>query len=87
VADRSVPTLRADKNHTVRSLTGRLLELARGGMADTGFPILVREAEARGLGHGHGHGKDREGDRGNGGGGMRVIGFLGTNELEHALGE
>lgn len=90
IADRSVPVLRADKVHTVRSLTGRMLELARGGLADTGFPVLVREhgaaAGRRGdEGHGHGHGgngKERERDRG----GMRVIGFLGTNELEHALG-
>lgn len=89
VADRSIPVLRADKTHTVRSLTGRLLELARAGMADTGFPILVKESEGRGFGHGYGHGKDREGDRGGGGGGggMRVVGFLGFNELEHALGE
>jgi chloride channel 3/4/5 len=51
----------------VRSLTGKLLELARLGSADTGFPVLVKE----------------------GGGGssvLRVVGFLGMNELEHALG-
>jgi len=43
IADRAVPTLRADKPHTVRSLTGKLLELARLGLADTGFPLLVKE--------------------------------------------
>lgn len=63
LADPDVPTLRADKAHTVRSLTGRLLELARKGMGDTGFPVLIKE------------GTDR----------IRVVGFLGMNELEHAL--
>ena len=42
------------------------------GMADTGFPVLVKESVE-------------------GGGrmfaGMRVVGFLGMNELEHALCE
>ncbi|OCF37887.1 voltage-gated chloride channel [Kwoniella heveanensis BCC8398] len=61
IADRSVPILRADKQHTVRSLTGKLLELVRLGMADTGFPVL-RSC-------------------------LRVVGFLGMNELEHALSE
>lgn len=63
LADPDVPVLRADKAHTVRSLTGRLLELARKGMGDTGFPVLTKE------------GTDR----------IRVVGFLGMNELEHAL--
>jgi chloride channel 3/4/5 len=67
VADSESPHLRADKSHSVRSLTGKLLELARLGLADTGFPVLVKE--------GSGHGK------------LRVVGFLGMNELEHALGE
>nr|XP_018261404.1 voltage-gated chloride channel [Kwoniella dejecticola CBS 10117]OBR83562.1 voltage-gated chloride channel [Kwoniella dejecticola CBS 10117] len=64
VADKTVPILRADKPHTVRSLTGKLLELVRLGMADTGFPILVKEKSC-----------------------LRVVGFLGMNELEHALSE
>nr|XP_019011401.1 voltage-gated chloride channel [Kwoniella pini CBS 10737]OCF50182.1 voltage-gated chloride channel [Kwoniella pini CBS 10737] len=64
VADKSVPILRADKQHTVRSLTGKLLESVRLGMTDTGFPILVKERSC-----------------------LRVIGFLGMNELEHALSE
>jgi chloride channel 3/4/5 len=70
IADRDVPTLRVDKPHTVRSLTGKLLELARLGLADTGFPLLVKEPimeDGRQFGC------------------FRVVGFLGMNELEHAL--
>jgi chloride channel 3/4/5 len=70
IADREVPTLRVDKPHTVRSLTGKLLELARLGLADTGFPLLVKEPimeDGRQFGC------------------FRVVGFLGMNELEHAL--
>lgn len=87
VAERDVPILRADKVHTVRSLTGKLLELARLGMADTGFPVLVKEASA------HASASASASDRGGGGkreretGCLRVVGFLGMNELEHALGE
>ncbi|GFZ49454.1 Probable chloride channel protein UM03490-D [Saitozyma sp. JCM 24511] len=43
VAETQIPTLRADRDHTVRSLTGRLLELVRTGMTDTGFPVLVKD--------------------------------------------
>lgn len=92
VADRSVPVLRADKPHTVRSLTGRLLELARGGLDDTGFPVLVKDVDySRDREFSiSGNGKEREG-RGREGSGakgvLRVVGFLGINELEHALGE
>jgi chloride channel 3/4/5 len=67
-----MPILRADKAHTVRSLTGKLLELVRVGMADSGFPVLVKEtvnADGRTFSA------------------MRVVGFLGMNELEHALCE
>lgn len=70
VAERDVPTLRLDKPHTVRSLTGKLLELARLGAADTGFPILAKEPIS---------------EDGRTFGVMRVMGFLGMNELEHAL--
>ncbi|WVR07458.1 hypothetical protein IAU60_004499 [Kwoniella sp. DSM 27419] len=84
VADRNVPVLRADKQHTVRSLTGKLLELVRLGMADTGFPVLVKEVTAAG-------GTGSLGLEPNGGGRekscLRVVGFLGMNELEHALAE
>ena len=65
--------LRADKTHTVRSLTGKLLELVRLGLADTGFPVLVKEAVPDADGRHYS--------------GMRVVGFLGMNELEHALCE
>ena len=92
VADRNVPVLRADKPHTVRSLTGRLLELARGAMDDTGFPVLVKDVDhgrERDFSISGGNGKEREG-RGRDGAGakgvLRVVGFLGINELEHALG-
>ena len=70
IAQRDVPTIRADKAHTVRSLTGKLLELVRVGMADSGFPVLVKETvDADGRTYSA----------------MRVVGFLGMNELEHAL--
>ncbi|WRT68309.1 uncharacterized protein IL334_005285 [Kwoniella shivajii] len=85
VADKSVPILRADKQHTVRSLTGKLLELVRLGMADTGFPVLVKEVTANGghsgLGLEGGMSSGRERSC------LRVVGFLGMNELEHALSE
>nr|XP_019044593.1 voltage-gated chloride channel [Kwoniella bestiolae CBS 10118]OCF23523.1 voltage-gated chloride channel [Kwoniella bestiolae CBS 10118] len=85
IADRSVPILRADKQHTVRSLTGKLLELVRSGMADTGFPVLVKEVTANGgnpgLGLEGGMGSGRERSC------LRVVGFLGMSELEHALSE
>jgi chloride channel 3/4/5 len=71
--DRDAPTLRADKTHTVRELTGRLLELVRLGYADAGFPVLVKEPAA-----------DREGRTFPT---LRILGFLGINELEHALNE
>lgn len=71
--DREAPTLRADKPHTVRELTGRLLELVRLGYADAGFPVLVKEPTS-----------DREGRTYST---FRVVGFLGINELEHALTE
>ena len=71
IADRAIPTLRVDKPHTVRSLTGKLLELARLGLADTGFPLLVKEPVM---------------EDGRQFGCFRVVGFLGMNELEHALG-
>lgn len=69
--DREAPTLRADKPHTVRELTGRLLELVRLGYEDAGFPVLTKEAAV-----------DREGRTYPV---LRVVGFLGINELEHAL--
>lgn len=69
--DREAPTLRADKPHTVRELTGRLLELVRLGYEDAGFPVLVKEAAV-----------DREGRTYPV---LRVLGFLGINEMEHAL--
>lgn len=72
VAERDVPTLRVDKPHTVRSLTGRLLELSRLGLADTGFPLLAKEPIS---------------EDGRVFGVNRVMGFLGMNELEHALCE
>ncbi|ADV22608.1 voltage-gated chloride channel, putative [Cryptococcus gattii WM276] len=88
VADRSVPHLRADKPHTVRSLTGKLLELVRLGMEDTGFPVLAKEVTSAGgpgtnvgLGLDGGIGSGRERSC------LRVVGFLGINELEHALSE
>ena len=69
-ADSDVPVLRADKAHTVRSLTGKLLELVRLGMTDSGFPILVKETvDADGRTYS----------------GLRIVGFLGMHELEHAL--
>ncbi len=73
MADQDVPVLRADKPHTVRSLTGKLLHLVRVGLADTGFPVLVKETVSDGDGR---HLS-----------GMRMVGFLGMNELEHALCE
>jgi chloride channel 3/4/5 len=74
VTDRHVAFLRADHVHTVRSLTGRLLEMARGGLGDTGFPVLVRDTG----------GKEPERKQK---GPLRVVGYLGINELEHALCE
>lgn len=70
VAERDVPTLRIDKPHTVRSLTGKLLELSRLGLADTGFPLLAKEPIS---------------EDGRVFGVNRIMGFLGINELEHAL--
>lgn len=86
VADRSVPHLRADKPHTVRSLTGKLLELVRLGMEDTGFPVLAKEVTSAG-GPGTNVGLGLEGGIGSGRerSCLRVVGFLGINELEHAL--
>ncbi|KIR73629.1 voltage-gated chloride channel [Cryptococcus deuterogattii CA1014] len=88
VADRSVPHLRADKPHTVRSLTGKLLELVRLGMEDTGFPVLAKEVTSAG-GPGTNVGLGLEGGIGSGRerSCLRVVGFLGINELEHALSE
>ncbi|WVO23008.1 uncharacterized protein IAS62_004352 [Cryptococcus decagattii] len=88
VADRSVPHLRADKPHTVRSLTGKLLELVRLGMEDTGFPVLAKEMTSAG-GPGTNVGLGLEGGIGSGRerSCLRVVGFLGINELEHALSE
>ncbi|EIW67300.1 hypothetical protein TREMEDRAFT_34025 [Tremella mesenterica DSM 1558] len=63
VADHEVPFLRADKVNSVRRLTGQLLALVRTDMADTGFPLLVKENSNS----------------------LRIVGFLGMNELEHAL--
>ncbi|KAK4689513.1 hypothetical protein P7C73_g598, partial [Tremellales sp. Uapishka_1] len=71
VADREVPTLRADATHTVRELTGRLLELVRLGLGDTGFPIVVKEQTMGSDGKKYHC--------------LRTIGFLGVNELEHSL--
>lgn len=93
VAERDVPILRADKVHTVRTLTGKLLELARLGMADTGFPVLVKEATAH-ASYDRERERQRTGDRVHerhgereNRGCLRVVGFLGMNELEHALCE
>lgn len=70
----------------MRSLTGKLLELVRLGMEDTGFPVLVKEVTSAGgpstsasvgLEGGIGSGRERSC--------LRVVGFLGINELEHAL--
>lgn len=91
VADTSAPTLHADKPYTVRLLTGKLLELARGGMDDAGFPVLVRDTsiperirdEDRGRDNVRHVGKERARDKG----GLRLLGFVGVNELEHALCE
>ena len=87
-----MPILRADKPHTVRSLTGRLLELARGGLDDTGFPVLVKDVDVARTSEFtiSGNGKEREGRTREGSGTkgvLRVVGFLGINELEHALGK
>ncbi|KAK8854828.1 hypothetical protein IAR55_003567 [Kwoniella newhampshirensis] len=84
IANRSVPVLRTDKQHTVRSLTGKLLELVRLGMADSGFPVLVKEQTASptggmGLDGGMVSGRERSC--------LRIVGFLGMSELEHALAE
>ncbi|WVN85875.1 uncharacterized protein L203_101027 [Cryptococcus depauperatus CBS 7841] len=88
ITDKSIPHLRADKPYTVRSLTGKLLELVRLGMEDTGFPVLVKEITSAGGGsvalgmtleNGIGSGRERSC--------LRVVGFLGMNELEHALSE
>ncbi|WVF72754.1 hypothetical protein IAT40_007572 [Kwoniella sp. CBS 6097] len=89
IADRSVPILRADKQHTVRSLTGKLLELVRLGMADTGFPVLVKEVTANGGSGAAGLGMGLESGISSGRerSCLRVVGFLGMNELEHALSE
>ena len=72
IAEQDLPVLRADKSHTVRSLTGKLLELARDGMADSGFPVLQREPGILG--------DDRISS------GLRVVGFIGMAEMDHALG-
>ncbi|ORY35468.1 putative voltage-gated chloride channel [Naematelia encephala] len=72
IADRHVPYLRADKTHTVRTLTGKLLESARLGLADTGFPVLIKDVIS-------------EDGRPSASAVLRVVGFLGMNELEHAL--
>lgn len=69
--DRDAPILRADKPHTVRELTGRLLELVRLGYADAGMPVLVKEAAVDKDGRPYPV--------------LRILGFLGINELEHAL--
>ncbi|WVQ81895.1 hypothetical protein IAT38_004022 [Cryptococcus sp. DSM 104549] len=89
VADRAVPHLRADKPHTVRTLTGKLLELVRLGMEDTGFPVLVKETTSAGGGATGGLGLGLENGIGSGRerSCLRVVGFLGMNELEHALSE
>lgn len=73
VVDKDAPTLRADKTHTVRELTGKLLELVRLGYADAGFPVLIKERTADNEGRPYPT--------------LRVLGFLGMNELEHALNE
>jgi chloride channel 3/4/5 len=54
-------------------MTGRLLELVRLGYADAGFPVLTKELTV-----------DRDGRTY---ACLRVVGFLGINELEHALTE
>ncbi|ODN78803.1 hypothetical protein L202_04354 [Cryptococcus amylolentus CBS 6039] len=90
VADRSTPHLRADKPHTVRSLTGKLLELVRLGLEDTGFPVLVKEVTSGGGnsgGGGLGLGLEGGVNSGRERSCLRVVGFLGINELEHALTE
>lgn len=71
--DREAPSLRADKTHTVAGLTGRLLELVRLGYADAGFPVLTKEPTVDRDGRTHAC--------------LRIVGFLGINELEHALTE
>lgn len=71
VADRDVPILRADKLNTVRSLMELVLQVMSHGLVDTGFPVLVKETIPE--------------EEGRTPFAMRVVGFLGLHELEHAL--
>lgn len=62
--DRNVGLICLDERNTVKELRDKLQSSLRSGYADSGFPIVRREA-----------------------GGLRVVGYIGVNELEHALGE
>ena len=74
--------LRGDKPHTVASLTAKTSKLIDMGLEDTGFPVLVKEENLPGFGQppsAHSLASPRQS--------LRVIGFLGINELSHALCE
>ncbi|TDL24300.1 hypothetical protein BD410DRAFT_116394 [Rickenella mellea] len=62
VTDRDVDIIRVDEENTIKSLRMKLQNFVSAYYADSGFPIVRREA-----------------------GGMKMIGYIGLNELEHAL--
>jgi hypothetical protein len=60
-------------------------------LGDGGFPVVVRDLDARRERERErereGSGKERERERDRERGALRVVGYLGINELEHALCE
>jgi chloride channel 3/4/5 len=61
--DHEVGVIDIGHSNTVRTLRDQLARLVRAGYADSGFPILSRDADGK----------------------SRMLGFIGGNELEHAL--
>lgn len=75
--------LRGDKPHTVATLTYKLAKLVELGLGDTGFPVLTREENLPGTIPGPASAQLQQASRA----GFRIVGFLGVNELAHALCE
>ena len=71
--------IRGDKGHTVATLTAKMHKLIELGLGDTGFPVLVKEESLPGsmAAPPSAQASNRNG--------LRVVGFLGLNELAHAL--
>jgi chloride channel 3/4/5 len=61
--------IRLDSTNTVKSLRDQLQILVSSGNDDSGFPILRNDN--------HDNGTEMIG--------MRMVGYIGANELEHAL--